>query len=360
MRTYLAWLRAPSAFVPEGDARAGAAPWLVLPLSLSGGGGGGSGGGGGPGPSFDEDATVASHFSGAELPLLVAAYFAGFALLFAAAPRLLRLCFGPGFARLDARSRETARSYLFALAHHGVSCAVALPALWLDASAGVVVPSRMAAVAPLSAAYLLADISLVVLPDALRGGGLGYLPHHLLGLGVTLAALRAPLRLLRFAAHFSVCEISNFALAALYACEKGRVPAAAPLHVALQLLFLALFALTRFVNLPLAVAALCFAHERDWDSAGALGQLSSVAIILLQLYWMGKILAKLQRNLGEALGWQPPPARRAVVAEGEGKGEGDGKGKDALDEATGAATGAGARPDGASARGRRASSAGRR
>ena len=323
MDAYLRFLRSTPAFVPEGDVRAGAAPAFLLPLSRAAAS---------PPLPLDVEETVAS-LLGDDLWRHALVYGAGFAAVFLAAPLLLRATFGPGFARLDAKARELSRSYVFALAHHAATCAVAFPAIWLDFSRGVVVPSRMAGVVPLSAAYLLVDTLLFVLPETLRGGGLGYLPHHLLGLGVTLAAAQAPLRLMRFAAHMSVCEVSNFFLAALYACEKGAVPPGAPHHAALQALFFASFTLTRVVNLPLALAALCFAHARDWDAIGSVGQLSAVAILLLQVFWFGKIVDKIRRNIYTAMGWKREEGRRAGEA-----------GAAAADTGAGAGAGAGAVP----------------
>jgi hypothetical protein len=227
-------------------------------------------------------------------------YFLLFAALHAVAPAILRRVFscGRGFDAQDDRVKETARSYLFSLAHHFLAVRLAVVAVSQDMREGVVAAGDFANVIPLALGYLSSDLLLVLLPEWLRGHGAGYLFHHGLGLVITFAALVSPLRLMRFAPHMTLCELSNFLLAALYACEKGGVPPTALYHVAMQVAFVAVFFLTRVVNLSLVIAALVFAHPEDWSSVGLAGQTASLLILGLQFFWMGKIINKLARNLG--------------------------------------------------------------
>ena len=309
MDMYLSVLRRDATFVAEPEpgsellARAGAPPALLLPLSLAGA----------PLAPDAAGATVLALLA-PDLARLTLAYAALFFVALLLAPHALALCFGRGYARQTAATKAVAHSYCFATLHHALVCSAALPAIALDAREALVVPSRMAQVVPVSLAYLLVDLAVFCVPEALRDRSLGYIPHHLLGLGVTAAALLAPLRLMRFAAHFSACELSNFALAGLYACEKLGVSPAAPHHILLQATFLVSFTLTRVVNLPLVLAAMAFAHPREWAAAGAIGQLCSMGILALQFYWFGKILNKLLRNVDAAFRGKKTKAELAAEA----------------------------------------------
>ena len=280
------FLRADATFLVEGDAAGGAPLPLLLPLARAR-------------DVLAADATTARSALGDELGPYFVVYCTCFYALYLISPWLLRSTFGPGYSRLDAKAQDASRAYVFSLAHHVVACAIALQTIWLDFGFKVVVPSRMAATIPFSAAYLAADL-VHMFPEALRTRTVGYIPHHLLGFGVTVAVLYAPLRLMRYAAHLTVCELSSFFLAALWACDKGAVPLAAPPHVLAQLGFLIVFTLTRVVNLPIALATVALVYPRDWDTIGILGQLSLLGIVLLQWYWFAKIVRRLVRTTGGA------------------------------------------------------------
>ncbi len=118
--------------------------------------------------------------------------------------KVLLRALSPAFGQLDSKRQHVAGAYVGALLHHlrVVPLAVsALSADFLHARLDSALIARVAA--PWSAAYLLSDLCLSGIPDALEGK-FEYLLHHCLGLLITVGVLFKPPVLMRWGPHLLI------------------------------------------------------------------------------------------------------------------------------------------------------------
>lgn len=200
----------------------------------------------------------------------------------------------PGFAALDAKSQHTAATYVSALLHHTLVVPTGVRHVWLEWQYGPqdVVPMYRTVV-PTVCAYFVADMLASGVPDALAGNP-QYLLHHALGLLLSLGAAASQPKVLRWAPHFLLCEMSSFPLAASWALRKAGMGDSAWGALA-NVVFALSFTVLRVVNLPLMAFWGMAQQPQPWDIPGTPGLLcfaGVVALVALQFFWWSKILVQ--------------------------------------------------------------------
>ena len=265
-------------------------------------------------------ATAYLFIGDAFIPPLVL-FFAAQSAVFYAAPGLFSCAF-PAAPRLDARTSRALSSFVASVLHHLIVVPLSASALVQFASGGGVAWATIALVCPLTLAYLLMDLALFAIPEALeaaawmaaawarpvRGGApesatarprgsVTYLLHHALGVAVVAGVLSLPPRLLRWAPTLLVTEASSIPLCLSYVLRKAGPPhAAGLLPRALEAAFALSFFATRVALLGVGAAAfsLAGAHAGDRALVGWRGLAVLWALVGMQLYWFWGIVRMLR------------------------------------------------------------------
>lgn len=244
-----------------------------------------------PTPPNDTDAvaTVIDVVGTQTFLLMFVSFFLMQCALFKLTPRLLSP-FVPAAKLADPKTERALSSFVASAAHHIFVVPISVYALWHFAAGRGAATHLIALACPLSLAYLLMDLALYAIPEAVEGKSWEYVIHHGSALVVTLGIAFSPPRILRFAPALLFTESSSipFCISNI----AGKSEAGATVAVVTQVMFAVLFVLGRLVNLPATVAALYLGpeHARDRDLVGPVGFAILALLIAMQVMWFSLIL----------------------------------------------------------------------
>lgn len=204
---------------------------------------------------------------------------------------ICREMFPKFYAKVPEDKKAEVVSYLVCLVHHSLVVPAGLYYLYQDftrdekALRSVNYAAEYAWFVPYIFGYFLADTMSYAVPQALEGN-YEFLYHHILGLGLILTVVYIESAvILKLCPHMLVCELSSYLFTLAYLLRLNGYRGTS-IVMALELSFALSFFLTRNLNLSLIL----FSVWEEMSSSYKAACIFFVLVILLQFYWLYKII----------------------------------------------------------------------
>lgn len=224
-------------------------------------------------------------------------FFTGLMLL---APQMAKALAPRWYKQLDSRKKAEFPPYAVSMIHH----VIVVPYGWYYFFQDIIIPNYangmvdyshfLEFLTPILGAFVVADTLCYALPESVLHNHHEYLIHHVLAILLFVPFLYGPGALVRYYPHLVICETTNllFNIAWLLRLAGFRT---SPAVTICEVLFAIVFFFTRFINLTIVFSKIFLSEE-----GVAMGPFRYLLppILVLQWYWMGKIVQALLRKFG--------------------------------------------------------------